>query len=359
MKKIAKFLVASLLLSSFSMGLMSCGSSEGKIDYVGDVYIYNFGDYLSDEAIEVFEKETGIRIHQDVFEANEEVIPVIESGANYDVICISDYCIEKMLEKNLLLDLDKSKLPNLENINKDKLKMLSVCDPNNAHAVPYFCGSMGILFNKTRLKELGIPYPTKWSDLFNPALKGELLMQSSIRDLYTVGLRKNGFSVNSTSKEEIDLVTEDFIKQKPYVQAYLTDQIKEKILSGEASIAPITSGDVQYVYLEGGEDEYCFIIPEEGTQFFIDAWCILKNAKNTENAYKFIDYMCREDVARLNAEYVGYETVNDKTPDEEFLYMRKMPEAYYDYSKGNNELERDVKDAIRYYSDGYNRIKVS
>ncbi|MBQ2204685.1 MAG: extracellular solute-binding protein, partial [Lachnospiraceae bacterium] len=151
----------------------------------------------------------------------------------------------------------------------------------------------------------------------------------------------------------------DFIQQKPYVQGYMTDQVKEKILSGEAAIAPLTSGDVQYVYLEGGEDEYCFIIPEEGTQFFIDAWCILKNAKNTENAYKFIDYMCREDVARLNAEYVGYETVNDKTPDEEFLYMRKMPEAYYDYSKGNNELERDVKDAIRYYSDGYNRIKVS
>ncbi len=346
-------------MATLATNLLSCGGSSSASMGGKDVYILNFGDYLSEEAVEVFEKETGIRLHQDVFEANEEVIPVIESGAKYDVICISDYCIERMIRKDLLLPLDKSKITNLSNINKEKYEMLSVCDPGNTYAVPYFCGSMGIFFNKNKLDAMGIQYPKSWNDLFNPALKGELIMQSSIRDLYTVALRKNGFSVNSTSEEEINICTEDFIKQKPYVQGYFTDQVKEKMLSGEAAIAPITSGDVQYVYLEGGEDEYCFVVPEEGTQFFIDAWCILKNAENVENAYKFIDYMCREDVARLNAEYVGYETVNDKAPDEEFLYMKKIDGAYVDYSNGNNELERDVGDAIRYYSDGYNRIKAS
>lgn len=358
MKKISKVFLSFILVLLFALNLISCGGSASTTKN-GDVYILNFGDYMSEEALEIFEKETGITVHQDVFEANEEVIPVIESGAKYDVICISDYCIERMLSKDLLLTLDKSKLPNLSNINKEKYEMLSVCDPNNAHAVPYFCGSMGIFFNKNKLDEMGAAYPKSWNDLFNPALKGELLMQSSIRDLYTVALRKNGFSVNSTSEEEINICTEDFIAQKPYVQGYFTDQIKEKMLSGEAAIAPITSGDVQYVYLEGGEDDYCFVIPEEGTQFFIDAWCILKNAENVDNAYKFIDYMCREDVAKLNAEYVGYESVNDKTPDEEFLYMRQIEGAYIDYSNGNNELERDVGDAIRFYSDGYNRIKAS
>ena len=375
MKKISKLCISLTIFLSLLFNLMACEKKEVS-KTGGDVYIYNFGDYLSEDAIELFEKETGIRIHQDVFEANEEVIPVIESGAKYDVICISDYCIERMREKDLLLPLDKTKIQNIKNINKEKYDMLSNCDPGNTYAVPYFCGSMGIFFNKTKLDEMGVAYPRKWADLFNPALKGELIMQSSIRDLYTVGLRKNGFSVNSTNKDEIDICTEEFIAQKPYVQGYFTDQVKEKILSGEAAIAPITSGDVQYVYLakddEGlieedetgktilkGDDQYAFIIPEEGTQFFIDAWCILKNAENVENAYKFIDYMCREDVARLNAEYVGYETVNDKTPDEEFLYMRKIDGAYFDYSNGNNELERDVKDAIKYYSDGYNRIKAS
>lgn len=359
MKKSLKRIVAIVVLATLTAGLISCGNAVSTASSGKDLYILNFGDYMAEDAIKIFEKETGVTVHQDVFEANEEVIPVIESGAKYDLICISDYCIERMIDRELLLPLDKTKIPNLVNINKDKYEMLAVCDPGNTYAVPYFCGSMGIFFNKTKLDAMGITFPRSWKELFNPALKGELIMQSSIRDLYTVGLRKNGFSVNSTSKEEIDICTEDFIKQKSYVQGYFTDQVKEKMLSGEAAIAPMTSGDVQYVYLEGADDEYCFVVPEEGTQIFIDAWCILKDAENVDSAYKFIDYMCREDVARINAEYVGYESVNDKAPDDEFLYMRKIEGAYIDYSNGNNELERDVGDAIRYYSDGYNRIKAS
>lgn len=361
MKKGLKLFVVSVLLAAFAVNILSCGGKGNSTtnEKKKEMFILNFGDYMSEEALEIFEKETGIIVHQDLFEANEEVIPVIESGAKYDVICISDYCIERMLAKDLLQPIDKSKVPNLANINKGKLELLSVCDPGNAYAVPYFCGSMGIFFNKTKLDQMNVEYPRKWSDLFNPALKGELLMQSSVRDLYTVALKMHGFSVNSTNKDELDICTEDFINQKPYVQGYMTDQVKEKILSGEAAIAPITSGDVQYVYLEGGKDDYCFVVPEEGTQMFIDAWCIPKSATNLDAAHMFIDYMCREDVAKLNAEYVGYETVNDKTPDEDFLFMKQISGAYVDYSNGNFELERDVADAIRYYTDGYNRVKAS
>ena len=361
LKRVLKVFLSMLVVIATFTNLLSCGANNtaSSASKNGEIFILNFGDYMAEEAIQVFENETGIRVHQDVFEANEEVIPVIESGAKYDVICISDYCIERMLARDLLQPIDISKVPNIENINKDKLKLLSVCDPGNKYAVPYFCGSMGIFFNKTKFDQMNMAYPTSWADLFNPELKGELLMQSSVRDLYTVALKMHGFSVNSTNKEELDICTEDFIKQKPYVQGYMTDQVKEKMLSGEAAIAPLTSGDVQYVYIEGGEDEYSFVVPKEGTQMFIDAWCIPKNATNVDNAHKFIDYMCREDVARINAEYVGYETVNDKTPDEDFLVMKQLPGAYVDYSDGNFELERDVADAIRYYTDGYNRIKAS
>ena len=358
MKRIASVFFSICLLFFVVLLNCSCGGSKSA-NSGGDVYILNFGDYMAEEALQIFESETGIRVHQDVFEANEEVLPVIEGGAKYDVICISDYMIEKMREKGLLETLNKSKIPNFVNINKKQLEYLSVCDPGNDCAVPYFCGGMGIMYNKTLLDKMGIAYPTKWADLWNEKFNKELIMQSSIRDLYTVGLMKNGFSPNSTNKFEIEKATEDFIKQKPYVQAYLCDQIKDKLLLGEAAIAPITSGDVQYVFLEGGQDkyDYGFIIPEEGTCLFIDAWCVLKNADNKENAYKFIDYMCREDIARINAEYVGYETVNDKAPDEEFLYMRKIPGVYNDYSHDNNVLERDVGDAMRFYTDGYNRLK--
>lgn len=359
MKKALKIVVSCLLVLTSVMVLCSCENKE-KVEFVGDLYLYNFGDYMSEEALEIFEKETGIKVHQDLFETNEEVLPVIENGTNYDLICISDYMIERMIGKDLLMPIDKSKIANYDNLNKDRLKLLSSCDPDNAHAVPYFCGSMGIMYNKDTLDKLGVSYPTKWADLWNPKLKGELMMQSSIRDLYTVGLMKNGFSPNSTNKDEIDKTTDDFIEQKPYVQGYMVDQIKDKIMSGEVGIAPILTGDVQYVYVEGGEGNYGFCIPEEGTCFFIDAWCILKNAKNVDNAYKFIDYMCREDIARLNAEYVGYQSVNDKTPDEEFLEMMIREDVFHDYSNESNRiLERDVADAIRYYTDGYNKLKAS
>lgn len=359
MKKTFKKAFSMLVALALVLCTCSCGNSSNT-NFIGDLYLLNFGDYMSDEALDIFEKETGIKVHQDLFEANEEVLPVIESGTKYDIICISDYMIERMIKKDLLKELDKSKLTNYGNLNKDKLKLLSNCDPDNAHAVPYFCGSMGIMYNKDMLDERGIPYPTKWADLWNENLKGELMMQSSIRDLYTVGLMKNGFSPNSTDKAEIDKTTEDFIAQKPYVQGYMVDQIKDKILSGEVGIAPIISGDVQYVYLEGGEGNYGFCIPEEGTCFFVDAWCILKDAENEDNAYKFIDYMLREDIARLNSEYVGYETVNDKAPDEEFLEMKIRPDVYHDYSTDELKiLERDVDEAIRYYTDGYNRLKAS
>lgn len=359
MKKIMKKALSLVLVVISTICIYSCGN---KIEYTGDVYVYNFGDYMADEAIEIFEKETGIRVHQDVFEANEEALPVVESGAKYDVICISDYMIERMRSKDLLLNLDKTKIPNLVNINKGKLDMLSVCDPGNSVAVPYFWGTIGIVFNKKMLDEKGVPYPTSWSDLWNEKLKGDIIMQSSIRDLYTVGLMKNGFSPNSKNEAEINKATEDFIEQKPYVQAYMVDQIKDKIILGECAIAPITSGDMQYVYNEGNIEDgnIGFVVPKEGTCPFIDAWCILKNAENVDNAYKFIDYMCREDIARINADYVGYESVNDKTPDEEFLQMKMIPGVYADYSTDDKKiLERDVDEAIRYYTDGYNKLKAS
>ena len=357
MKKISRVLLVAILVFSFAVNLVSCGNSanSGK-----ELYILNFNDYLSEEAIKIFEEETGIRIHEDKFESNEDALPKIESGVAYDVICISDYCIETMITKNLLQQIDKTKIPNLTNINKDKLNLLSVCDPGNAYAVPYFSGTMGIIFNKEKLDAKGIPYPRKWADLFNPALKGELIMQSSVRDLYTVGLKKNGFSANSKNKNEIDICTEEFIQQKPYVEGYFVDEIKDKMASGNAGIAPITSGDVQLVYEKDTSDnkeKYCYIIPEEGTQIFIDAWCIVKNAKNVDNAHKFIDYMCREDIAKLNSEYVGYESVNDKVDDRDYLVMRQINGAYYDYSNNNLELERDVADAIQYYIDGLGKIQ--
>ena len=343
-----KFLALSccflLILSAFA-----CSSNKKQT-----LYIYNFGDYISEEAVKLFEKENNCKIIQDVFESNEEAQPVIEKGASYDVVCLSEYMIERLKNNGYFEELDKSKFKHYSNIDKEVLNIMQACDPENKFAVPYFRGDEGIVYNKTEFDKRGLPIPRKWSDLWNEAYKGELLMQSSIRDLYTVAEGANGYSINSSNKDEIEKCTEDLIRQKPLVQSYLTDQIKEKILNKEALIAPILSGDIQYIYENGGEDEYWYIVPEGVKGLFVDCWCILKKSSNKDLAYKFIDFLCREDIAKINAEYIGYESVNITTPDEEYLQMR-IKGTYADYSNGV-ELERDIGDAINYYVEGFNRL---
>ncbi len=340
-----------LLFISFLLIVFATSCSNNKKQ---SLCIYNFGDYISDETIALFEKENDCKIIQDVFESNEEAQPVIENGSKYDVVCLSEYMIERLKNKNYFEELDKSKFQYYSNIDKEVLKIMEACDPGNKYAVPYFRGDEGIVYNKTELDKRGLPIPRKWSDLWNDAYKGELLMQSSIRDLYTVAQCANGYSMNSREKDEIEKCTEDLIRQKPLVQAYLTDQIKDKILHGEAIIAPILSGDIQYIYENGGKDEYWYIVPEGLKGIFVDCWCILKSSTNKDLGYKFIDFLCREDIAKINAEYIGYESVNVTTPDEDFLLM-KINGTYADYSNGV-ELERDIGDAIEYYVKGYNEL---
>ena len=344
-----KKLFITFFIISITLSLFACQNSNKQ-----NLYVYNFGDYISDEAIKIFEKENNCKIIQDVFESNEEAQPVIESDAKYDVVCLSEYMIERLKNKNYFEELDKSKFKYYSNIDKDVLKIMEACDPENKFAVPYFRGDEGIVYNKTEFDKKSLPYPRKWSDLWNEAYKGELLMQSSIRDLYTVAQCANGYSMNSQNENEIKKCTEDLIKQKPLVQGYFTDQIKDKILHKEALIAPILSGDIQYIYENGGEDEYWYIVPEGLKGIFVDCWCILKTANNKDLSYKFIDFLCREDIAKVNAEYIGYESVNLTTPDDEFLQM-KIKGTYADYSNGV-ELERDIGNAIEYYVKGYNEL---
>lgn len=343
-----KFFITILTLSTL-LTSFACQNGNTK-----SLYIYNFGDYISEEVIKLFETENNCKIIQDVFEANEEAQPIIENGAKYDVVCLSEYMIERLKNKGYFEELNKSKFKYYSNIDSEVLNIMKACDPDNKYAVPYFRGDEGIVYNKTEFDKRGLPYPRKWSDLWNEAYKGELLMQSSIRDLYTVAEGANNFSINTVNREAIKKCTEDLIKQKPLVQGYFTDQIKDKILHKEALIAPILSGDIQYIYENGGEDEYWYIVPEGLKGIFVDCWCILKNAANKDLAYKFIDFLCREDVAKMNAEYIGYESVNVTTPDEEFLHMR-IKGTYADYSEGV-ELERDIGDAIKFYVDGYNEL---
>ena len=320
------FAISMAGLTAASALLSGCGASEntgasgtdsaasGSADG-GELYVYNWGEYIDEDVISQFEEETGITVVYDLFETNEEMYPVIEAGAvNYDVVCPSDYMIQKMRENDLLAELNFDNIPNIDQIDPAYMEMSQAFDPENKYSVPYCWGTVGILYNTRLLEELGVPAPTKWADLWDERLSGEILMQDSVRDAFMVALKKDGYSMNSESKDELEQAKQELIDQKPLVQAYVIDQVRDKMIGGEAAVGVIYSGEMLYIQDEvanlGLDYDLEYVIPEEGTNLWLDSWVIPKNAKNKENAEKWIDFMCRPEIAKANFEYITYPTPN-------------------------------------------------
>ena len=277
------------------------------------LYVYNWGEYIDESVIEEFEEETGIEVVYDLFETNEEMYPVIEAGAvRYDVVCPSDYMIQKMAENGLLAEINFDNIPNLSQIDPIYLERSKSFDPENKYSVPYTWGTVGILYNTERIKELGVPAPTKWSDLWDERYRGEILMQDSVRDAFMVALKMLGYSMNSTDPEELAQARDLLIRQKPLVQAYVVDQVRDKMIGGEAAVGVIYSGEMLYIQEESAGADFTleYVVPEEGTNIWIDSWVIPANARNKENAEKWINFLCRPDIAKKNFDYITYSTPN-------------------------------------------------
>lgn len=302
MKKGIALLLCSLTVMTLFTG---CGSSsnDGKN---GEVYVYNWGEYIDPETIKMFEDETGIKVIYDEFDTNEAMYPKVEAGSSvYDVICPSDYMIQKMIDNDLLSELNFDNMPNArDNIGKQYYEQAAAFDPDNKYSVPYCWGTVGILYNKTMVTE---PV-TSWSILWDEKYKDNILMQESVRDAFMVALKLNGYSMNTLDEAQLQTAKESLITQKPLVQAYVIDQVRDKMIGGEAALGVIYSGEAIFTQRENSDLEY--VVPEEGTNLWIDGWVVPKNAANKENAEKFIDFMCRGDIALMNFEYITYSTPN-------------------------------------------------
>ena len=300
-----KKLIALGLCTCMTAALLSgCGSANKYPN--GKVYVYNWGEYIDPETLDMFEKETGIQVIYDEFDTNETMYPKIEAGAsNYDVVCPSDYMIQKMIDNDLLQELNWDNIPNAKaNIGAQYYEQSEAFDPGNRYAVPYCWGTVGILYNKTMVDE---PV-TSWSILWDEKYADSILMQDSVRDLFMVGLKSLDYSMNSTDEKELNEAKDLLIQQKPLVQAYVIDQVRDKMIGNEAALGVIYSGEAIFTQRENPDLEY--VIPKEGTNVWIDGWVIPKNAANVENAEKFIDFMCRGDIALLNFDYITYSTPN-------------------------------------------------
>ena len=270
-----------------------------------EIYVYNWGEYIDPEAVEMFEEETGIKVHYEEFETNEEMYTIVASGArNYDVICPSDYMVQKMLQNNLLAELDYNNIPNISNIGSQYMESAEGFDPGNKYCVPYCWGTVGIMYNKKKVTE---PVDS-WSVLFDSKYKNQILMQNSVRDAFCVGLSYLGYDINTLNENEIAQATELLISQKPLVQAYVVDQVRDKMIKNAAAIGVIYSGEAIYMQRENPDLEY--VVPKEGSNVWIDGWVIPANCKNKEGAEAWIDFMCRPDIALMNFDYITYSTPN-------------------------------------------------
>ena len=260
--------------------------SQSNLSGNNTVIVYNWGEYLDPAVLDLFEQETGIQVVYEEFETNESMYPKINAGAiAYDLVCPSDYMIQRMIENDLLQEIQFEHIPNAKNIGDTYFEKSKEFDPENKYSIPYCWGTVGILYNKTMVTE---PVDS-WGILWDETYSGNILMQDSVRDAFAVALRYLGYSLNSTDLDELNAAKNLLIEQKPLIQAYVIDQVRDKMIGGEAALGVIYSGEAIYTQKENPDLEY--VIPKEGSNIWIDSWVIPKNAAHVENAEKYLDFL--------------------------------------------------------------------
>lgn len=304
--------ILAILLAVSMLALGGCGTDTGSDAPKSNVTlnVYNWGEYISNGdagSLDVnaeFTKRTGIKVNYTTFQTNEELYAKLKSGsADYDIIIPSDYMIGKMVQEDMLEELDFANIPNYQYIDP-QFKGLEY-DREEKFSVPYTWGTVGVFYNKTMVDPADVAAQS-WDLLWNEKYSGKILMFDNPRDAFAIAQKRLGLSMNSTNPEEWKAAADELTKQKPLVQAYVMDQIFDKMAGGDAAIAPYYAGDGIILMDENPDIE--FYLPKEGTNRFVDAICVPKGAKHKTEAEMYINFLCETDIAKANAEYIGYST---------------------------------------------------
>ena len=354
MKKIVSvFLCMLLMLSS----LVFCVSADGE-DYEYDaeyyskfkgqnitLYVYNWGEYIADgsdetmDVIEEFEALTGIQVEYTTFDTNEGLYSKLQSGsAYYDIIIPSDYMISRMAQNGMLEKLNYDNIPNFKKY-VDEVFWNPDYDAAQEYSVPYTWGTVGLIYNTKYVQE---PVDS-WDLLWDEKYSGKILMVSNSRDAFGIALKRLGYSMNTENPDEIRQAADSLKEQKDVVQAYVMDQIFDKMVEENAWIAPYYAGD--YLTMSESNEDLAFVFPKEGFNHFVDAMCIPKGCVNQEAAEMFINFMCEPQVSAENLGYIGYSTpisAAKELMDEELI---TNPVAYpSDEVLENSETYRNLSD---------------
>ena len=357
MKKFLKLSIITLLI--FIMCTFTgCGYEYFDIELEADysnnlagttLNVYNWGEYISDgsdESIDVnkeFERITGIKVNYSTFESNETMYSQLRTGGvSYDIIIPSDYMIARMVNEDMLLPIDTSKLSNYGNIEEQYKNQYY--DPQNIYSVPYNVGMVGIIYNTKMVDDV----PDSWSVFWDSRYKNQTLMFSNPRDAFMTAQFLGGISVNSQNKSDWDKAAELLKDQKQYLQSYVMDEVYGKMETGEAAIAPYYAGD--YLTMYDVNEDLAFVYPKEGTNIFVDAICIPKSCQNYEAAMLYINFLLEPEIALSNAEYIGYASPNSTViHNPEYCYFEN--EILYPSIENMpiTEYYHDLNNDIRYY----------
>lgn len=365
LRKLGLVMASVLVFSSMTLGVAAEETSGYDMDYYSQlkgkdvtINVYNWGEYISngdDDSLDInalFEELTGIRINYTQFDTNESLYAKLKSGGTtYDVIFPSDYMVSRMIDEDMLEPLDFENIPNFQYIS-EKFKNPSY-DPENLYSVPYTWGTVGLIYNYDML---GFD-PDSWDIMWDENYAKQILQFSNSRDAFAIALLRLGYSINTEDKLELDQAAQMLKEEKPMVQAYVMDQIFDKMQGNEAAIAPYYAGDA--INMMAVNDSLRFVIPKEGTNLFFDAVCIPKHKEDTEESRlrklaseMYINFLNEPDIAAANIEYIQYSTPNDAALallDEE---TRNNPIAYpSDEVLENTEVYVNLSEDTNLYLD--------
>jgi len=277
----------------------SSSKKEEPINYVGELRVYNAAEYMDMSTIKDFEREYKIKVIYDEFESNESLYDdIVKNSNDYDVLVPSDYMIDRLIKENRLEKLDKSKVTNISNIADEYLN--PSYDNGNEYSVPYMVGTVGILYNKKQVQE---PV-TSWDILWDSKYKGQIWMWDSMRDVIGVSLKRLGYSMNTNNEREIQEAKTALIAQYQLLRGYAEEESRDAMIADEGALALVYAGEAKAAIDQN--PNLAYVIPDEGSNKFVDAFVIVKNAKNKEAAQNFINFMCRSNIAVRNMTETGY-----------------------------------------------------
>lgn len=349
MKKGLKIILCALMAVMLVGSLAGCSKDSDKVT----INVYNWGDYIDMSIISDFEKEYDIKVNYEMYETNESMYQKLKSGGiSYDVIIPSDYMISKLVNEDMLNKINFDNVPNYKYIGED-FKGLEY-DPNDEYSVPYAWGTVGILYNKNIVDDK----VDSWNILWDKKYKKQIIMQDSQRETLGVALQRLGYSLNTNSVDELQEAKQSLIEQKPLVLAYVVDEVKDKMINEEAGLAVVWAGDAMQIIAENPNLDY--VVPKEGSNFFVDAVAIPKTAKHQKEAEMFINYLNRPEVAAKNIEYIMYSTPNTEAKK---LLPTEVSSSKIAYPSSdvlaNCHVYLDLGDKIKLYDRIWTEIKAA